>query len=142
MKIGNWSPFESRPVVPQTAWRRSQSSVLPEVRLVWQPVIFDFFIATTTEAFSDDRAIHAPHRAIQKVDKRSRRHAQRTEGTQLRPIHTTTSSAFLTCAAKSYNNCWVMCFSARPKTPRNMTCWTCGLKPWVRTNKGKHSMID
>jgi hypothetical protein len=35
----------------------------PEVRLVWQPTIYDFWIGwTTVDAFSDDRAIHALYR--------------------------------------------------------------------------------
>ena len=43
----------------------SQASMYcwPEVRLVWQPIIYDFFIGwTTVPAYADDRAIHALYR--------------------------------------------------------------------------------
>lgn len=37
----------------------------PEVRLVWQPIIYDFFIGwTTVPAYADDRAIHALYRTF------------------------------------------------------------------------------
>ena len=58
IRIAPCSPLGKRP------GDEAKALCWPEVRLVWQPVIYDFFIGwTTTEAFSDDRAIHALYRA-------------------------------------------------------------------------------
>jgi len=54
LRIAPCSPLGKRPgpEASRLCW--------PEVRLVWQPVLMDYFIGwTTVEAFSDDRAMHA-----------------------------------------------------------------------------------